>query len=153
MTVTAPEVSAPLTRPRRTWRSVALLGGWTVLAALPFVVGIVVPYYGNGLDGLPLAALTSGAHDPKDLPWPTGFLGGVVHGAAGLALAFTPLALIGMAAISGTAAVQEWLTLPAERRARRTVAAGIVAVSLLGVGLLSLLATPTASALLTWRLD
>ena len=68
-------------------------------------------------------------------------------------MAFTPLALIGMAAISGTAAVQEWITLPVGQRARRSVAAGLVAVTVLGLGLLSLLATPTASALLTWRLD
>ena len=153
MTVTAPEIPSPPVRRPRTWRSVALLAGWTLLAAAPFVVGLVVPYYGNGLAELPLAELTSGAHDPKDLPWPTGLLGGVVHGAAGLALAFTPLALIGMAAISGTAAVQEWITLPVGRRARRSVAAGLVAVTVLGLGLLSLLATPTASALLTWRLD
>ena len=153
MTVTAPAISpVPIRRPR-TWRSVLVLGGWTVLAAAPFVVGILVPYYGNGLDQLPPAELTSGAHDPKELPWPTGFLGGLVHAAAGLALAFTPLALIGMAAISGTAAVQEWVTFPVEHRARRTVAAGLVAVTVLALGLVSLLATPTASLLVTWRLD
>lgn len=117
------------------------------------MVGLVVPYYGFGLDEIPLVELTGGSHDPRDLPWPAGFPGGLVDAAAGLALAFTPMALVGTAAISGTAAVQEWVTSPVERRARRTVAAAVVAVTLVGIGLLSLLATPTASALVTWRLD
>ena len=50
---------------RHGWVAVALALG----SALAYGALIVLPYYVNGLNGVPLAEVAGGGHDPKDL-WP-----------------------------------------------------------------------------------
>ena len=140
------------TRTPRTWRSVIVLTIWLGVCVAPFVVGLVIPYYVNGLDALPLAELTSGAYDPKDL-WPQGSGRGWVDLAAGLSLSLAPLGVMAVGGLSALAAVQEFGTLPTSQRAARPVAVAFLLVALTVAALLIWSATPTASALVTWRLD
>ena len=140
------------TRTPRTWRPVVVLALWLGLSVSPFLAGVLIPYYVNDLDALPLAELASGAHDPKDL-WPQGTVGGYLQLAGFLSLSVTPIGLLVVGAFSGTAAVQEFVTLPGHLRAPRPVALAFVVVVLAVLALLSWFATPTASALTTWRLD
>jgi hypothetical protein len=51
------------------WRSIAVLTGAVLVAVAAFSVGVLLPYFANGLHHLPLSELTSGAYDPTDL-WP-----------------------------------------------------------------------------------
>ena len=151
MTVTAPAISpVPIRRPR-TWRSVGVLAAWAVFCAAPYLAGVLIPYYVNDLDALPLAEVAGGGHDPKDL-WPQGTVGGLVQLAGYLSLVWTPIGLLAVGGISATAAVQE-LLFPTTRRASRPVAVGLLLLTLAVVALLSWFATPTAAALMTWRLD
>jgi len=60
---------------------------------------------------------------------------------------------VGLAALSATAAVQEWIALPPARRASRTVAAALVVATAVCLVLLAWLLGPTASAQVTWLLD
>ncbi|TFV78164.1 hypothetical protein E4P39_02670 [Blastococcus sp. CT_GayMR19] len=136
----------------RTWRSVVVLVAWLVACVAPFVVGLVIPYYVNGLDALPLAELTSGAHDPKDL-WPQGSGRGWVDLAAGLSLSLAPLGVMAVGGLSALAVVQEFGTFPQSRRAARPVAVALLLVALTVAALLIWSATPMASALVSWRLD
>ena len=70
--------------------SVLVVGALVAVTAAVFVGTIVVPYYVNNLDALPLVEVASGAHDPKDL-WPQGAAGATVQLTAFLAIALTPL--------------------------------------------------------------
>lgn len=60
----------------------AVLAGLAVTIAitLAYALGVVVPYYVNDLDALPLTEVASGAHDPKDM-WPStaGWVGGLLR--------------------------------------------------------------------------
>ena len=148
MTTTAAAVPTD----RWSWRFVAYLSGLLELGVAPYLAGVLIPYYVNDLDALPLAEVASGRHDPKDL-WPQGVLGGLAQLAGFFSLVLTPIGVVGVAAASGIAAVQEWFTFPAARRAPRTVALGLVVLMLVCVAVLAWFFTPTASALVTWRLD
>lgn len=145
-------VLAPVSVRRRTWRSVIWMVALVALCVAPFLVGVLIPYYVNGLDAVTLGELTSGAHDPKDL-WPQGTVGGLMQLAGVLGPGLTPMALIGLAALGGTAVVQEWITFGVERRAPRPVAVAFVLVTAVCLALLAWFATPLAGALVTWRLD
>ncbi|WP_346622416.1 hypothetical protein [Blastococcus montanus] len=138
--------------PPRSWRSVVVLAACVVVAVAPYLAGVLIPYYVNDLDALPLAEVASGAHDPKDL-WPQGTLGGLAQLGGLLSLSLTPIVLLAVGGISAAAAVQEWHTLPVARRAPRPVAVACVVVTLVCVALLAWFFTPTASALMTWRMD
>ena len=152
MTVTAPAISPVPTRRPRTWRSVGVLAAWAVFCAVPYLAGVLIPYYVNDLDALPLAEVAGGGHDPKDL-WPQGTVGGLMQLAGYFSLVWTPIGLLAVGGISATAAVQELLLFPTTRRASRPVAIGLLLLTLAVVALLSWFATPTAAALMTWRLD
>lgn len=138
--------------PPRSGRSVVLLAVWLVVAAVPYLAGVLIPYYVNDLDALPLAEVASGAHDPKDL-WPQGTVGGFAQLGGHLSLALTPMVLVAIGGISAVAVVQEWHTLPAERRASRPVATAFVVLTIICAVMLAWFFTPTASALTTWRMD
>jgi hypothetical protein len=140
------------TRTPRTWRSVVVLTIALVVCVAPFVAGVLIPYYVNDLDALPLAEVASGAHDPKDL-WPQGSVGDLVQVAGFLSLSLAPMGLLAVGGLAGFAAVQEFWTFPASRRAARPVAAALVLVTLTVAALLTWSATPMASALVSWRLD
>ena len=73
--------------------------------------------------------------------------------AAVLSLSLAPIGLMAVGGLSALAAVQEFGTLPKSRRAARPVAASLLVVALTVAALLIWSATPTASALVTWRLD
>jgi hypothetical protein len=134
-------------RTDRNWRLVRWLTAAAVLVTLPYLVGVILPYYVNGLHHLPLEEVASGRHDPKDL-WPQGFVGGLIQlgGVVGLALA--PLGLVCIGAGSAALALHGLLSGP-----RRGSAAALL---LLGVACalgLAWFLGDTSQALATWRMD
>jgi uncharacterized membrane protein len=127
-------------------RRTRLLVGLAVLSLAPYVVGVLMPFYVNGLGGVPLADVSGGAHDPKDL-WPHGPIGGLVQLAGLLSLAITPVGLV--ATLAGC--VHAAITRAGEGRTRpRTGPALLV---LLCVAALVLFFSPLGNALVSWRLD
>jgi hypothetical protein len=74
-------------------------------AALALAVFVVLPFYANGLQHLPLEEVSGGAHDPKDL-WPvTGgsALAGLFRLAGMLTLVTAPFVAVGCALHGGYA--------------------------------------------------
>ena len=126
-------------------RTVTLLAALAALSLAPYLAGVLVPYYVNDLDALPLAEVASGRHDPKDL-WPHGTVGGLAQLAGFSSLVLTPLGLL--ATLAGC--VHGLLP----RAARRTpvVTAGLVLVTLVCLAGLGLVLSPLGGALATWRL-
>lgn len=142
-TVTASD--APLVR--LGLRSVLAVGVLVTAAAALFAVTIVVPYYVNDLDALPLAEVAGGAHDPKDL-WPRGAAAGWVQLAAFLAIGLTPLTALVGAALSGVV-----LLLRLRRGGPARVLVGSALVLALSVAVLVVRFSAFGSALVTWRMD
>jgi hypothetical protein len=128
-------------------RHLALLTGGAVLAALPFVLGLVVPYLVNGLDRLPLEELTSGAYDPKDL-WPQPGSSWRTGVGVAVLLSFT----VALPAFIVVTVLAAWGALSAGR-ARRAIALGFAVLALACGAALVWLMGPTGSALVTWRMD
>lgn len=124
----------------------ALLTGLTALSLAPYLAGVLLPYYVNDLDALPLAEVSSGRHDPKDL-WPQGPVGGLAQLAGFFSLALTPMGLVATLAGCGYAL--------RPRTPRRTPAAtaSVVLVALVCLGGLAFFLSPLGGALTTWRLD
>jgi hypothetical protein len=145
VTLTAPS-PAPPTAPRpRTRRWLAAYLGGVLAAVLPYAIGVLLPYFVNGLHRLPLTEVASGRYDPK-LMWPSySGCGGLVDLAGYLSLAWTPLALLGLAAVGPVAA---WRT----RRTPATALAFAVGTAACLVGL-GWLMGPTSAALAVWRMD
>jgi hypothetical protein len=143
-------------------RFVAVLAAAVVLALAPYVIGVLLLYFVNGLHHLPVQDITSG-HDPKDM-WPQGLAGGVVQLAGLASLMLTPLALGVVAAVAmcapflgpvSTTSGGTTLHGLAARPARVTPGVGlglvvVIVVCLVGVGFAL---SPTGQALATWRLD
>ncbi len=121
-----------------------MVGALVAVTAAVFVGTIVVPYYVNNLDALPLAEVASGAHDPKDL-WPQGAAGATVQLSAFLAIALTPLTAFVGAAMSGTLLLR--------RSAGARVRTGSVLVLGLSLAVLGAYFSPLGSALTIWRMD
>ncbi|MGY1844042.1 hypothetical protein [Modestobacter sp. SYSU DS0875] len=127
-------------------RRVALLAAGTALALAPWLAGVLVPYYVNDLDALPLSELTSGAHDPKDL-WPQGPVGGLVQLGGLFSFILTPVGLVAVLIGAGRGLVFR------ARRGTPAVSVGLVLVTLACLAGLSLAWSPLGMALMTWRLD
>lgn len=128
-------------------RSPLLAVTFTAAPALLFVASILVPYYVNDLDSLPLAEVASGAHDPMGL-WPQGAAGGWVQLAAGVAIALTPLGAVIGAGLSATAIARG-----ARRGPDRSLVARAAVVLTLSIAVLATYFSPVGSALVSWRLD
>ena len=142
---------APGTGRTVTWRPVAVLAVLAVLGVAPYLAGVLIPYYVNDLDALPLAEVASGAHDPKDL-WPQGFVGGWVQAGGFLSMVVTPLTLV--CVLGGcVAGLVAGLPRQGVRRMSWDVAIGLVAVGAACVGGLAFELSPLGSALATWRMD
>ena len=145
------QVPAATTGRRVTWRTVAVLAALTVCAVAPYLGGVLIPYYVNDLDELPLSELASGAHDPKDL-WPQGSVGGWVHAGGVLSVIVTSLmsvcVLVGCvtALVAGRPRGGSW-------RMSWGVGVGLVAVAAACVGVLAVDLSPMGEALAAWQLD
>jgi hypothetical protein len=137
-------------RPRtdRDWRLVGWLIAVAVLGTLPYLIGVLLPYYVNGLHLLPLEEVASGRHDPKDL-WPQGFVGGLAQLAGFLSLALTPLALTFIGLGSAAAGIAGLLT----GEIRRTAAAAMIVLTVACALGLAWFLGDTSAALTTWRMD
>lgn len=118
------------------------MAGASVLALLPFALGMALPYYAGDLDSLPLDEVVLGI-DPETV-WPLGTVWGGVAGVLALTLAHPALAVVTVMAMVGTvvAGVQ-----------KRLIALGFGAIALTGVVVLTWVWGPTGRALLTWLLD
>lgn len=124
------------------WLTVIALG-----ASLAYAAGVLLPYFVNGLHHLPLAEVTSGLHDPKDM-WPCTLpLGGWAHLAGVMSTAFTPVTFVFVL----TAGL--WGAVVTLRRGAWTVAAAHLLVVLACVAGLAWFLGPVAQALATWQLD
>jgi hypothetical protein len=143
----APTPGSPAARApesRRAWLPLALL----LLCAAGYGWFIVVPYYVNNLDEVPLAELAGGLHDPMEL-WPrTTAAGELVWGLGSLVtLAFGWFLTTGAAA---WAAAMMW-------RDRHVLGSrGWVALGAAVTGAAALLAgltSPFGEALLSWWMD
>ena len=127
--------------------TLAVLAG---IAAFLYGVGVLLPYYANGLHRFPLSEVAGGAHDPKDL-WPQGPANGITQIAGFLSLLLVPLLLVTSGLASGFLLLYG-LFARTERVARRAVLAllGVFAVCLAG---LVHFFSPVGLALTSWRLD
>ena len=137
-------------RPRndREWRLVRWLTAAALLGTLPYVIGVLLPYYVNGLHHLPLEELASGRHDPKDL-WPQGVVGGLAQLAGVLSLALTPLALAFIGLASAAVGVVGMVT----AEIRRTTAAAMLVLAVACTLGVAWFLGDTSAALSTWRMD
>ena len=129
------------------WRVVLVLTLAAVLVVLPYFIGVLLPYYVNDLDDLPLAEVASGAHDPKDL-WPQGIVGGLVQLGGFFALALTPMGLVLVGLASAVTA-----GLAVVRRKSPAVVLALVLLAIACGWALAWFLGPTAGALASWRLD
>ena len=150
MIVQAPPRAAPAgddlgTASRRLLLLVAVL----LVVVVLYGVGVLLPYYVNGLHRLPLAEVASGAHDPKDL-WPQSAWAVPVQLAGLFALAFGPLV-----ALAGLGVALGWLVSlwrrPADGRGALSLALLVVAAA--HAAALLFLLSDTGVGLMAWRLD
>ena len=145
MTLTQPQPRTAVTASTRipSWMPFTV----ALTAALALAVFVVLPFYANGLQHLPLEEVSGGAHDPKDL-WPvTGgsALAGLFRLAGMLTLVTAPFVAVGCALHGGYAV---W-----RHRADRSRWVPHALAVALGGGVLGWLATPTARAISTWFMD
>lgn len=116
-----------------------------VSCCVAYALFIVVPYYVNGLNAVPLDQVAGGAHDPKDL-WPvTTVIGTPFRIASLLTLIMAP---VGAIAVLTWAAIRVLLQ-GSVLRSRRMWASAVV----LSVAFLFWVSTPVPQALTTWMLD
>ena len=127
-------------------RHLALLTGASVLSVLPFAVGLLLPFYVNGLHRLPPAEVTSGRYEPR-LMWPTGTgWQGWVDAAVLLAFSCALPALILTTGLAAWGAVRAG-------RAGRAIALGFATLALACGTALAWLMGPTGTTLVQWRMD
>jgi hypothetical protein len=145
-----PQRSGPARQQRLgpTPRLLAFVSGVAGLSALPFAIGVVLPYYVNGLHRLPLAEVASGRYDPKNL-WPSGLGGGLLQLLGLLSLAVSPAGVAFTAALALIGAV--WAVFA--RPSRPGITVGFFLLAAACVAGLVWFAGPMGSALVTWRLD
>ena len=143
----APAADAPLGT--ASWRNVALLVALLGAVAALYAVGVLLPYYVNDLDRLPLSVVDDGGHDPKGL-WPQSGWAVPVQLAGLFALAFGPLV-----ALAGLGVAVAWLVSlwrrPADARGALSLALLVVAAA--HVAALLFLLSDTGVGLMAWRLD
>ena len=127
----------------RSWIPLALAIGSLAAYALFFAM----PYYVNDLNQFPLADVSGGLHDPKDL-WPfTTAAGGFLQLGAFLTMGVGPFAA---AAAAGMAAFDLWRHRKT-RDVRRTMI-GILTLAF-AAATFAWIASPLGGALIGWMLD
>ena len=116
---------------------------------MTWAAGVLVPYFVNDLQHVPLSQVASGAHDPKDL-WPYAS-GGVAVGLLRLAsfLAMGAGSIVSIVSAVGAAAVLV--------RTRGSSTAGqralLASIAVLSSAFSAALLSPFGQALSTWALD
>jgi ABC-type Fe3+ transport system permease subunit len=131
------------------WRWIAALATVVLAVLALYCVGVLLPYFVNGLDRLPLEEVASGAHDPEDL-WPQDMWAGPVGMAGLFSVAFGLIVSLGAVGV-GTAWLASLWRRPGPGRLPKSltllvVVAGCVAAVLFQV-------SETGAALQAWRLD
>lgn len=131
------------------WRSILVLAAVLLAAVTSYGVGVLLPYFGNGLHRLPLAEVASGAHDPKDL-WPRHAWSGLVQLAGLCSLMLVPLVAVGATGLGGV-----WLALLSRRAEHQRVPKLLVVlvVVVIAASTWAFLWSGTGAMLSTWRLD
>jgi hypothetical protein len=143
MAVMTPEAQTDRATPRRRPGLTLLVA---VLSTVPYGVGVLLPYYANGLHHRP-AGETLYAHDMSTLwPYDTA-LGGVVAFVAVVGIPMFPFVTVAVAAWSG---FNLW---DARRELTWTAIALYVAAAAVAVASLGWLTTPLASELFVWLVD
>lgn len=143
MALTSPDMQATAAPARR---RPGLALALAVLCAVPYAVGLVLPYYAAGLQHRP-AGEALYLHDLATL-WPyDSALGGIVSVVAVLGIPLAPFVAAGIAAWSGHAL---WT---GRRESTRREVALLVAAIVVAVGTVAWLATPLSNDLMVWFLD
>jgi hypothetical protein len=143
MAVMTPEAQTVRTATRRRPGLTLLVA---VLSTVPYGVGVLLPYYANGLHHRP-AGETLYAYDMSTLwPYDTA-LGGVVSFVAIVGIPMFPFVTVAVAAWAG---FNLW---DAHRELTWTQIALYVAAALVAVASLGWLTTPLASELFVWLVD
>ncbi len=145
--------TAPVAAPTRPWRWFAVYVGGLLACVVPYVVGVLLPYYVNGLHRLPLAEVASGRHDPK-LLWPsyTG-CGGLVDLLGVLGLATAPMGLLAGVVVGALVPVRAVASARSRLRAAPAMVLATVAVAVACAAGLWWFLGETSTALVTWRMD
>jgi hypothetical protein len=128
-------------------RRTVLLVASAAARVLAYVVGLVLPYYVNDLDRLPLREVASGGHDPKDL-WPVGTsLEPLWAIARAFVVILGPWAVFLVLVLALIDLVGTWRV---ATRAKHTALLLVVAVH---AALGGFVASPMGQALMRWSLD
>ena len=135
--------SAPVT-----YRSVVVLAALVLLPGFAYLAAVLVPYYAGDLDTLSLTDLAAGVQPPGD-PGPQG------AGWLGLLGYYSMLlAPLGALLALGGSALQLLAAFPrSERRVSAGVAAGLGAIAVVCVVVLTFFLSPLGRALTTWQQD
>lgn len=147
--VTAPHVPEDTVSTTAGWRGITVLTAAVLAAIAMYGVGVLLPYYVNDLDRLPLAEVASGAHDPKDL-WPRNAFGGLAQLAGFFSLVVLPFMTFVCVGVGGLWLVGLWRHRQAQRVPKSLVLLVVMAAS---VAALAFMFSATGEALTTWRLD
>ncbi|NYE36017.1 hypothetical protein F4692_001121 [Nocardioides cavernae] len=139
-TETQPATQAPARR--RPWLALLV----AALGTAPYAVGLLLPYYANGLQDRP-AGTSLYLYDLAGL-WPYDtVLGGVITFGMLVGMPLAPFVSAGVAMWSGFSLWDARRTLPG------TGVATYVLAVLLAIGSIAWLATPLATELVAWFLD
>lgn len=132
-----------------TWRGLGVLTVAVLAALAMYGVGVLLPYYGNELDRLPLSEVASGAYDPKDLG-PSNALGAFLHLAGVLSLVVLPFTTFVALGVGGVSVVDLWRRRRPQRVPKSLVLLLVMAAATAGLAFMS---TAPGEALTVWQLD
>ncbi|QTE28100.1 hypothetical protein [Pengzhenrongella sicca] len=142
-------MTAGTARTITSWRGISGLAAAVVVAISLYGIGVLVPYYVNGLHHLPLTEVASGAHDPKDL-WPQAAWSGLTQLAGLIGLALLPIVAASGVGFGGVSLALLWQR-PGPQRVRKSLA--LLALMIGSLAALLFVLSDTGAALATWRLD
>ena len=134
------------------WRRVAVLVLVPAVPLVAYAAGVLLSYFVNDLDALPLDEVASGRHDPKDL-WPSGTWWGPWVRLAGLLVGGgAPVALL-VTAVGATVYALRGSLFSEPRRRSPAMVAALVGLAVVSAWAFTWFLGPTAAALATWSLD
>lgn len=129
--------------------SMRLWLGAVVFTAGSWAIGLLLPYYANGLHREPLEAVAGGLHDPSFVwPYISGGPIAVIVSLATLVAIAISLPYLGLSALAAPA-----FLFVRRRDLPPTAARPLQAIALLSIGTMALALSPLGQALLSWQFD
>ena len=147
-------VAAPRTQAVRTlsWRR---FGALVLVAAVPLAAyggGVLLPYYANDLDALPLDEVAGGAYDPEDL-WPGGTWWGPWLRLLGILVGTAAPAVLLLTGLAATVYAVRGALFSDRRRRGPAMVGALVALAVACWWGATWFFGPTAAALSVWVMD